>query len=247
MKDRKKTRSRAVAAAAIGAVALLLLSTLVRCGAAAGGADEPEAAPAAQQAEQGSAQPGEGAAEEATTLSSASAFAWVAADGSGATLQITDASVIETGSDGEARAVTYAAAAESEARGQALVELALGDGSTGTLIFTVEGGEPTALSSDLLTMADEYVPRAEPAGTEGIEVAGLDERYLALVDGDEEGLREALSSHASARSPQATRATFDGEVYLDLNDGAVSATFHLDDAASTVVVARYAAGSFEVM
>lgn len=79
------------------------------------------------------------------------------------------------------------------------------------------------------------------------EVTGLDERYLELVGGDEDALRAAIGAYAARRSPQASSASFDGEVFLDLASGMVSATFHLDDNASTIVTVQWAGGAFTVL
>lgn len=49
------------------------------------------------------------------------------------------------------------------------------------------------------------------------------------------------------RYPQATKATFDGEVYLDLASDAVSATFHLNDAAKSILTVTFQDGKFTVL
>ena len=47
-------------------------------------------------------------------------------------------------------------------------------------------------------------------------------------------------------APTAGEASFDGEVFLDTAAGRVSATFHLDDAASTIIAVSYEGGEFSV-
>lgn len=101
------------------------------------------------------------------------------------------------------------------------------------------------MASDAFSAAPSYV--ASEGGGGPFEVTGLDERYLELVGGDEDALRAAIGAYAARRSPQASSASFDGEVFLDLASGMVSATFHLDDNASTIVTVQWAGGAFTVL
>ena len=235
-------RGKVIAVAAAGALVVLLASTIAR-GAAAGpaGAGQGAGGSAPEQAQQ-QAGPAEAAA---STLEAAAGTSWVAEDGSGATLQVTDRSLVESATDGTVSALAYSAADEAEADGQAIVTLTLEDGSAATLIVTLEDGEPAAVASDAFSAAPSYV--ASEGGGGPFEVTGLDERYLELVGGDEDALRAAIGAYAARRSPQASSASFDGEVFLDLASGMVSATFHLDDNASTIVTVQWAGGAFTVL
>ena len=78
-------------------------------------------------------------------------------------------------------------------------------------------------------------------------MTGLAEPYPSLVDGRTDELASAISEWAAGHAPTATRAAFDGEVFVDVSGGRVSATFHLDDAASTIVTAVYRSGEFSVL
>ena len=80
----------------------------------------------------------------------------------------------------------------------------------------------------------------------GIDVSGLKDDYLALVDGKEDALRRAITTYCRANVPAAAKATFDGEVYLAMNAGAVAATFHCDDVAATILQVTYEHGAFAV-
>ena len=55
-----------------------------------------------------------------------------------------------------------------------------------------------------------------------------------------------MASWCSDHALAATEATFDGEVYLDLKAKRVTATFHLDDSAASIVSVAYADGKFAV-
>lgn len=235
-------RGKVIAVAAAGALVVLLASTIARCAAAGpAGAGQGAGGSAPEQAQQ-QACPAEAAA---STLEAAAGTSWVAEDGSGATLQVTDRSLVESATDGTVSALAYSAADEAEADGQAIVTLTLEDGSAATLIVTLEDGEPAAVASDAFSAAPSYV--ASEGGGGPFEVTGLDERYLELVGGDEDALRAAIGAYAARRSPQASSASFDGEVFLDLASGMVSATFHLDDNASTIVTVQWAGGAFTVL
>ena len=235
-------RGKVIAVAAAGALVVLLASTIARCAVAGpAGAGQGAGGSAPEQAQQ-QAGPAEAAA---STLEAAAGTSWVAEDGSGATLQVTDRSLVESATDGTVSALAYSAADEAEADGQAIVTLTLEDGSAATLIVTLEDGEPAAVASDAFSAAPSYV--ASEGGGGPFEVTGLDERYLELVGGDEDALRAAIGAYAARRSPQASSASFDGEVFLDLASGMVSATFHLDDNASTIVTVQWAGGAFTVL
>lgn len=235
-------RGKVIAVAAAGALVVLLASTIARCAAAGpAGAGQGAGGSAPEQAQQ-QAGPAEAAA---STLEAAAGTSWVAEDGSGATLQVTDRSLVESATDGTVSALAYSAADEAEADGQAIVTLTLEDGSAAILIVTLEDGEPAAVASDAFSAAPSYV--ASEGGGGPFEVTGLDERYLELAGGDEDALRAAIGAYAARRSPQASSASFDGEVFLDLASGMVSATFHLDDNASTIVTVQWAGGAFTVL
>ena len=235
-------RGKVIAVAAAGALVVLLASTIARCAAAGpAGAGQGAGGSAPEQAQQ-QAGPAEAAA---STLEAAAGTSWVAEDGSGATLQVTDRSLVESATDGTVSALAYSAADEAEADGQAIVTLTLEDGSAATLIVTLEDGEPAAVASDAFSAAPSYVASEGVGGP--FEVTGLDERYLELVGGDEDALRAAIGAYAARRSPQASSASFDGEVFLDLASGMVAATFHLDDNASTIVTVQWAGGAFTVL
>lgn len=235
-------RGKVIAVAAAGALVVLLASTIARCAAAGpAGAGQGAGGSAPEQAQQ-QAGPAEAAA---STLEAAAGTSWVAEDGSGATLQVTDRSLVESATDGTVSALAYSAADEAEADGQAIVTLTLEDGSAAILIVTLEDGEPAAVASDAFSAAPSYV--ASEGGGGPFEVTGLDERYLELVGGDEDALRAAIGAYAARRSPQASSASFDGEVFLDLASGMVSATFHLDDNASTIVTVQWADGAFTIL
>ena len=78
-------------------------------------------------------------------------------------------------------------------------------------------------------------------------MTGLAEPYASLIEGKSGELASAIGAWCKAHAPSAACASFDGEVYLDVRGGRVSATFHLDDSASTIVTAVYEGGAFDVL
>ena len=77
-------------------------------------------------------------------------------------------------------------------------------------------------------------------------VTGIADEYADLIDGKTAELESAIGNWAAKNAPAATKASFDGEVYLDLKAGRVTATFHLDDSAASIVSVAYADGKFSV-
>ena len=152
--------------------------------------------------------------------------------------------VIEKGADGKIHVLTVSEVEEADAGKQAVFTVAgtdedSQDSVTWTLIFDRSGGAAT-MSSDDFKVSKKY---SEDVAEGTVSVSGMDEAYIGLVGGDAEPLRKAL---AAKNVPQASSASFDGEASVDFNAKTVSAAFHADDAARTVLVVTYADGKFTV-
>ena len=59
-------------------------------------------------------------------------------------------------------------------------------------------------------------------------------------------LAAAIASYCRDHVPTATSASFDGEVFLDIPGKRVTATFHCNDKAATILSVRYSDGAFSV-
>ncbi|WP_283171724.1 hypothetical protein [Curtanaerobium respiraculi] len=119
-----------------------------------------------------------------------------------------------------------------------------GEGEVKTTI-TLSGKEGSwKVSSDSFACAHAYV-EASPH-REAVAVEGVSEPYTTLIEDRTDELALAVAAYCRAHVPTATRATFDGEVYLDTNAGVVTATFHCDDAAATILQVTYEGGAFAV-
>jgi hypothetical protein len=88
-----------------------------------------------------------------------------------------------------------------------------GDGKKQTVI-SLSGEEGSyRVSSDGFAMSPSYV---QGSGAEDpVAVSGLAEPYTALIDGKRDELASAIAAYCRDNVPTATKAKFDGEVYLD--------------------------------
>ena len=248
-------KNKLMLAAAIGMVAVVVATTAVRCSIAHTVSEDEGAQPAAEAAQEApdaddgdAAAPEEGPAEGAgETLARLRGTPWVAADGSGKTLAFRDGAFVESDA-GSASLTAFEVEGAGSSEGQRWLDVRMlrsGDAGTSSETLVLEEGDGKAsVSSDGFLLSPRYVEAPAPGG--GVEVTGLAEPYLALVGGDGDGLAQAIGEWARANAPTAGEASFDGEVFLDTGSGRVSATFHLDDAASTIIAVSYEGGAFSV-
>lgn len=252
--DRKK---RIMAAAAIGAIVILIVSTAVRCAVSrtadqATGTAQEDAAVQVQEADGGEASTDAQAVTPGTTtedegaLSTLESRAWKAE--SGATVTFKDGMYIETdGSLAKITAFTVDSEVASGSQTTLMLELyrdGSADAVASAVVIRKDADSSYTVASDQFQLATSY-KEVQEART-SFAVAGTNDAYLALVGGDEEGLEKALADYTAAHVPSATKATFDGEVYIDYGAGTVLATFTCDDAAQTILSVTYASGAFTV-
>lgn len=238
------------AAAALCAVAILALAVALRAC-----APDPSPEPAGGAAPAEGIQAGGGCGDAAedgafeTVFDEVKDLSWVSEGGAGSILQLTDSMLVERAADNTLSALSFASCVEEAGEGQAMLSLEADDGSEATVIVGLDGeGRPASLVSDSFAFSHEYVvdPRG-PSGGEGLSVEGVPQEYLALVGEDEDALVAAISAYALARHPSASTASFDGEVYLDMVEDEVHASFHLDDPSSSVITVSWDGSSFGVI
>lgn len=248
-------KNKLMLAAAIGMVAIVIGSTAVRCSvthtveertepAGTGAAVEStvqtrDAGRAAQEA------PEKDAAAETLTLLRSNA--WQAEGAPERTLAFREGSFVE--SDGTSvRLTAFEVKDAGEAEDQRYLDIDImreGDPyATQTTLIVDEKDGALSVACDGFAMEKRYVQGA-PSGAE-VAVSGLAEPYTGLIDGKAGELASAIGQWCQGHAPTATSASFDGEVYVDVRGGRVSATFHLDDAAATIVTAVYEGGAFSV-
>lgn len=241
---------------AIGMAAVVVASSAVRCsvartaedgrgqgdGAAAQAAGSGEVeAPSAQGGKVGAGDPG---FDIASVLQG---NVWQAPDAPEKTISFRDGSFAE--SDGSSmRLSLFDVRGAGEADGQRYLDVDIvredGDRASTTIIVEEEEGA-LSVASDGFALEKRYVQGKAADGPVAVE--GLREPYVGLVDGKTGELASAVSSWCAAHAPSATASAFDGEVYLDIEGGRVSATFHLDDAASSIITVVYEGGAFSVL
>lgn len=249
-------KNKLMLAAALGMVAIVVASTAVRCSVAHTAEDRGrESEPAVEQApdtsrdeppeqEGGDAAPG----LEAGILSVLQGNVWQTPNAPEKTISFREGSFVE--SDGSnVRLAAFDVTGAGEAEGQRYLDVEIvRDGDPGAMATTIvleEGQGSLSVASDGFAAEKRYV-QGRPSEAP-MEVAGLRDPYTGLIDGKADELASSLSEWCAAHAPSAARASFDGEVYLDVAGGRVSATFHLDDAARTIVTAVYEAGAFSVL
>ena len=238
-----ENKTKVLLAAAAGALAIGLALSAGSCAARPAETEQPamqEEAPAGEAAQ------GQGTESPATPTpyELACSKGWESDAGS---LQLSKGMIVERGSDGKIHVLTVSEVGEADAGEQVVFTVAGTDedaqaGVTWTLVLDLSGGAAT-ISSDDFKVSKTY---SESVGAGSVSVSGVDEAYLGLVGGNAEPLREALAAYMSKNVPQATSASFDGEASVDFNAKTVSATFHADDPARTVLTVAYADGKFTV-
>ena len=229
-----------VAGLAIAAILMLVGAGAVRCVASsiANGQEEGET-PATNQSREEGASYGSGAYD---SLANA---VWVAADGSGATCEFKEGMMVEKGSRLEATPLTVIS--EQSAKGQTVITIEpVKNGATAPQTALIVSGLDGAreVASDAFAISKSYVERVGGGGK--FNVYGASKEYLELAGTTEEFLSDAISAYCEKRVPSATAATFDGEVFLDMKSGLCSATFHANDAASTIITVTAKSGALTV-
>lgn len=250
-------KNKLMLAAAVAMVAIVVTSTAVRCSVSHTAADDAERQQG-QPVEQADEPDGADVSSEQevpkdTTdlgtgiLAVLRGGVWQAPGDPQKTIAFRDGSFVE--SDGSS--VTLAAfdvVGAGEAGGQRYLDVRImRDGSPAAQTSTIilEGADGSLeVASDGFAGAKRYIQSRAPETP--VIVEGVREPYTDLVDGKAGELAAAISEWCAAHAPSATRATFDGEVYLDVANDRVSATFHLDDAARSIVTAVYEGGAFSV-
>ena len=272
-------KNKLMLAAAIGAVLVLVASSVVQCalvravnhGEKAGiqtasssqqeimGLDKSPAQDA--EIEDTKAEPSSPVEEEApevqepgdaTTamyaLDALRSHAWQAEGDAETTIAFKDGSFVETNAEG-AKVTAFEITGTTEGDGQGSISMKLvrdGMGEELDTVILVEGKEgDLRITSDGFRNASAYVQAG--VGAEPVGVSGVTEPYTTLIDGRTDELAGAVASYCRDHVPTATEATFDGEVFLDVAESRVVATFHCNDKASTILSVTYADGAFSVM
>lgn len=236
-------KRKAALAAAAGALLVAVACSAARC-AVAGVSDVDGGGDAVQEQEGGDS----GMTAEEKALAALCGHSWQAEGDAAKTVTFREGSFVEA--DGAGVAVTaFDVTGATEWDDQVALDVGLvreGDFGPGPSELIVEGAEGSLrVTCDGFANAPSYVECQEPGGE--VAVTGLEPAFVEIAGGDEDAVREAVASYCRAHAPSARTASFDGEVYWDMADGRVSATFHLDDAGRSIVTVSYADGALTVM
>lgn len=247
------SKTKVLMALAIGAVFILIASTVVRCTLVHQEASPQDSTPAIEQTEQ--AQESQDAVVQQQPASAQSAMetlkanAW-SGDGGKSTVTFKDGRFIE--SDGTATKLsTFDVVSEDAKDDQTTITIKLdqADGSTkDSMIFLREDSKGTyTVACDDFQLAKSYAQGA--VNVSDVTVEGVNDEFRELLGGTTDSLQKAITEYAHAKVPTATKVTWLKELVISYEDNTVSANFRCDDAASTMLTVEYdrAASTFSVV
>lgn len=220
-------KKRLMLACAIGALVLLVGSGVARC------AMQPSEDPATEQEKESTQK------ADADSIKSYLGTAW-SADGGSKTMTIADGVVIER--EGDSTSVTYyeVVSERSDAGGISVnvtTTKTPRDAPAQGVMRIDASTEEVSITCDAFALSTTYTLDAAPDTK--ITLSAHSDKLNELLESDDESISNALSAWASKRSPYATSAAWDGEVYIDCNGKTVTTSFTLNDGASTLVQLRY--------
>lgn len=230
----KKTKLMAICAA--GAAAILIGAGLARCAIAP---SEPEiVVPAEEQGQQ---------IEQADdSFSGYAGTIWESEDGT-CTLTLSDSTIVESGEAGVQVMYYEVLSEEPDDDGlsaQISFTRSAGEAASQTLLSISDAGGWKSISCDAFALSKSYL--IAEGSEAGIELSAHSPELNELLDAEDAEIASAIAQKASSASPTATLATWDGEVYIDCNEDVLTTSFHLNDAASTIVQLSLDRGSGEM-
>lgn len=230
----KKTKLMAICAA--GAAAILIGAGLARCAIAP---SEPEiVVPAEEQGQQ---------IEQADdSFSGYAGTTWESEDGT-CMLTLSDSTIVESGEAGVQVMYYEVLSEEPDDDGlsaQISFTRSAGEAASQTLLSISDAGGWKSISCDAFALSKSYL--IAEGSEAGIELSAHSPELNELLDAEDAEIASAIAQKASSASPTATLATWDGEVYIDCNEDVLTTSFHLNDAASTIVQLSLDRGSGEM-
>ena len=230
----KKTKLMAICAA--GAAAILIGAGLARCAIAP---SEPEiVVPAEEQGQQ---------IEQADdSFSGYAGTTWESEDGT-CTLTLSDSTIVESGEAGVQVMYYEVLSEEPDDDGlsaQISFTRSAGEAASQTLLSISDAGGWKSISCDAFALSKSYL--IAEGSEAGIELSAHSPELNELLDAEDAEIASAIAQKGSSASPTATLATWDGEVYIDCNEDVLTTSFHLNDAASTIVQLSLDRGSGEM-
>lgn len=125
-----------------------------------------------------------------------------------------------------------------------LASKSLTEAASPSLVTVATEGADTVLRTDALSCSYKKVLLGERALT----FTGVTSKLEEAMGVEAAKIEAAVSARAAAVSPNASRAIWDAEAWIDYANGAATTTFTLDDGASTMIsVTRAPDGTIEAL
>ena len=171
---------------------------------------------------------------------------WESEDGT-CTLTLSDSTIVESGEAGVQVMYYEVLSEEPDDDGlsaQISFTRSAGEAASQTLLSINDTGGRKSISCDAFALSKSYL--IAEGSEAGIELSAHSPELNELLDAEDAEIASAIAQKASSASPTATLATWDGEVYIDCNEDVLTTSFHLNDAASTIVQLSLDRGSGEM-
>lgn len=244
-------KNKLMLTAAIIAVLLLVGSGVARCSLAREDIEQTETAiESVEREDESSAQQGsieEIETDEATGLESLIGTSWVGIDDPTYSLSIVKGAFVES-KDGQTN-VTYwtldaEEATDSTIAATVLASKSMTEAASPVLVTVTTEGADTVIKSDALASSYKKVL----LGDRTLHFTGITSKLDEAMGVEASKIEAAVSARAAAVSPNASRAIWDAEVWIDYANNVATTTFTLDDGASTMIsVTRATDGTIEAL
>lgn len=243
-------KNKIMLAAAIVAVLLLVGSGVARCTLVRNVAPEGEAVVESVEeatAESPQSETDAAGSESGSGIESLIGTSWVGVDDATRSLSIVKGAFVEVKDGGTE--VTYwtldtEEATDTTITATVLASKSMTDAASPVLVSVSSDGAETVLRSDVLACAYRQVQ----LGARTLHFTGVTSKLEEAMGVDAAKIETVVSTRAAAVSPNATRAIWDAEAWIDYANNAATTTFTLDDGASTMIsVTRSSDGTIEAL
>lgn len=223
-------KSKIMAALAITAVMLIVASGVVRCSIAGSHVQQDEQPGASGSAIEAS-NSSDGGESEFKSLAGSS---WSKDDG--VKLALSDTSIVKT-TQGSSEVCYYTVEEEESSGGSIYATLSISQTMNGPQEMAVVSVQ-TATEDGKQTLTCDQLGGTymrDQAGETHVTLAGDNEELFELSGKTQADFEETLSMFAQSKSPHATKATWDKEVWIDCSAHTMLTNFTLDDPTGTFV------------
>jgi hypothetical protein len=160
---------------------------------------------------------------------------WVAADGA-STLTIMDGTLVER-TDSPQHILYFEVESEEEKDGVLSIEASVREAANAeaeiTIIQVKSSTTAVTITCDKLSCANTYTLTV--ADQAELSISNWSSDLASVTGKSKDEITQAISTYAASKSPYATQAVWDGQVYIDFNENTVVTTFTLNDGAASAV------------